>query len=71
MKLYNVPRNSTIRVLEDVRIPPESSEISKGEILYFEHMDGMYSRCKRITDNTIVFIAAWTEVEIVGRQSRC
>ena len=50
MKLYEVPRNTRIKV-EDLE-------------LNFHRIDGAYSYCT--TDNNeIVHLAAWTEVEIV------
>lgn len=55
MKLYDVPRNTRVRL-------SESEE--KTEVL-FDHVDGMYSYCKDKDGNTI-HLAAWTEVEIVN-----
>jgi hypothetical protein len=51
MKLYNVPRDSMIKL--DV-----------GIVLKFHHIDGMYSVC---TDENgkVYHIAAWEEVEVV------
>ena len=66
MKLYEVPRYSIIKIIkQDVEIPPEATEVSKGETLKFYHIDGMYSFCKNFKDE-IVHIAAWTEVEVIG-----
>jgi len=53
MKLYDVPRNSKIK-LED------------GTVLDFRHIDGMYSLCYR--DGYPVHPAAWTEVEVVPEE---
>jgi hypothetical protein len=50
MKLYDVPRNTRIKV-EDLE-------------LMFSHIDGMYSLCHDNNGNP-VHLAAWTEVEIV------
>jgi hypothetical protein len=50
MKLYDVPRNTRIKV-EDLELD-------------FHHIDGMYSYCKT-DDGEVVHLAAWTEVEIV------
>jgi hypothetical protein len=50
MKLYDVPRNSTI-VLQG------------GEELEFKHIDGMYSYCVT-KDNKVVHLQAWTEVTV-------
>jgi hypothetical protein len=52
MKLYNVPRNTKIK-------------LSDGIVLLFHHIDGMYSVCT--DDNGDIFhISASEEVEIVG-----
>jgi hypothetical protein len=64
MKLYDVPRNTKIRVMEDAKIPPAHRDIDEDEILMFHHVDGMYSLCSDSQGNA-VHIAAWTEVEIV------
>lgn len=53
MKLYDVPRNTRIKV-EDLE-------------LMFHHIDGMYSYCKTEEGET-VHLAAWTEVEIVNNE---
>jgi len=64
IKLYDVPRNTTIVVAEkDVRIPPASLSVAKGDILTFKRIDGMYSLCVD-KNNNAVHIAAWTEVFI-------
>ena len=52
MKLYNVPRNTLVRI------------IYSGEEVMFHHIDGMYSYCKNL-HGEVVHLAAWTEVEIV------
>jgi hypothetical protein len=64
MKLYDVPRNTRIRLIEDARVPVDSANAGKDNELNFSHIDGMYSYC---TDDNgdPVHIAAWTEVEIV------
>ena len=50
MKLYDVPRNSTI-ILQN------------GEELEFKHIDGMYSYC--ITkEGKVVHLAAWSDVQV-------
>jgi len=50
MKLYNVPRNTKIKV-NDL-------------ILNFKHIDGMYSLCYDM-DNNPVHVGACIEVEII------
>jgi hypothetical protein len=51
MKLYDVPRNSFIR-------------LRCGAELLFDHIDGMYSYCTD-TEGNVIHLAAWTDVEIV------
>jgi hypothetical protein len=52
MKLYNVPRNTKVK-------------LSDGVILLFHYIDGMYSVCT--DDNGDIFhISASEEVEILG-----
>ena len=54
MKLYDVPRNSRVVIVE-------------GDVKYylnFHHVDGMYSYCVD-DDGNVVHPAAWTEVELV------
>jgi len=86
MKLYDVPRNSYVRVSliqdedkaisqskgesSEVRTPISSPEINSGQLIYFCHVDGMYSLCYEVDEVTMergnsCHMAAWTEVEIV------
>ena len=64
MELYKVPRNSRIKVVRDIKVPPASPMVEGEEILHFSHVDGMYSYCTR-DNGEVVHLAAWTEVEIV------
>jgi len=64
MKLYDVPDNNKIRLLENPVIPPASVPVEKEDILLFYHIDGMYGSCEN-ADGYIVYIAGWTEVEVV------
>jgi hypothetical protein len=57
MKLYDVPRNTKIRI-------PEWGD----EILEFKHVDGMYSLSFDAEDKP-VHLVAWTEVEIVDENN--
>ncbi len=50
MKLYDVPRNSRIKI--------------EGQELNFRSIDGMYSYCTTDSDE-VVHLAAWTEVELI------
>ena len=65
MKLYEVPNNTEIRVIGDIKTPPASNPINEEEILFFSHVDGMYSHCLDSKGET-VHLVAWAEVEIVG-----
>jgi hypothetical protein len=56
MKLYDVPRDSRIR-LDD------------GSELNFKRLDGMYSLCFT-DDNEPVHIAAWTDVVVVKQEEK-
>lgn len=78
MKLYDVPRNTLVRVLpevhdisdemdsifEKVKVPPGAPAIQINEYIQFSHVDGMYS-CGQNMEGEIVHMAAWTEVEPV------
>lgn len=65
MKLYELSRKCNVRVLdEDVGVPPGAPVISKGDIIFFDHIDGMYSYCKN-NQGEVVHLPAWTEVEQV------
>lgn len=64
MKLYDVPINSKIRVVGDVKTPPAAPIIEEQEVLNFSHVDGMYSYCTN-SDNEVVHLVAWAEVEII------
>ena len=66
MKLYEVPRNTGIRVLEEGTVPPAAPAIHKGDILRFHEIDGMYSVCYRGEER--VYLAAYTEVEIIEKE---
>ena len=65
MKLYDVPRESFIKVIKDIKIPPSAPRIVESEVLKFHHIDGMYSLCSKL-DGTIVHLAAWSEVELIA-----
>ena len=52
MKLYDVPRDSTIKVGDNV--------------LDFKHIDGMYSLCH--LDGKIVHLHSCTEVEVLEKE---
>lgn len=64
MKLYEILRNTRVRVINPEGVPPGGINISDGEIVDFIHLDGMYSYCKN-DKGEIVHLKAWQEVEIV------
>jgi hypothetical protein len=51
MKLYEVPKNTYIKI------------VGIDEYYYFDHVDGMYSYCTDI-DGNIIHLSASTEVTI-------
>ena len=64
MKLHDVPNGSKIRVIGGIHTPPASLNINSEDILYFGHLDGMYSYCEDM-DGNVVHLVAGAEVEIV------
>ena len=70
MKLYEIAGEgwnnwTKVRVLkQDVKTPIASHGVKEGDIILFNHIDGMYSYCKN-ENGDIIHPAAWTEVEIV------
>lgn len=66
MKLYEVPNNSMVRVLERVEGPPGGGGFEIGDELHFYKIDGMYSVCRWPITGTLCHLKAWTEVEIVN-----
>lgn len=66
MKLYQVPRNTWIIPLETTTAPPGAREVSIGEPVFFDHVDGIYSTCKDMQGN-IVHVPAWQKVKIIEK----
>mgnify|MGYP000226651440 CR=1 FL=1 len=64
MPLYEVPPNSKIRVLGEIRTPPAAPEIKVDDILIFKKLDGMYSRCIN-EEGEDCYLAGWAQVEII------
>ena len=65
MKLYEVPRNTKIRIIDDKTSTPIASyPVEKNQTLQYYNIDCMYSYCIN-EENIAVHPAAWTEVEIV------
>ena len=67
MELHKVPNRTWVRVIDPDKVPPAAPEPEQGERIFFDHIDGMYSFCKR-EDGTIIHLVAWQEVEIATEQ---
>lgn len=67
MKLYDVPNNTKIRVIGDIKVPPAAPDVAENEVLSFGHIDGMYSYCTN-SKGEVVHLVAWAEVEIVQHE---
>ena len=65
MKLYDVPDNTMIRVVGQIKVPPGAPAINVGDELLLRNIDGMYSYCKDSKGN-VVHLLAWAEVEIIN-----
>jgi len=63
-ELHKIPNKTWVKVMEDVKVPPAAPPINKGDIIFFDHLDGMYSYCKTPAGK-IVHMAAWTKVKVV------
>ena len=68
MKLYEVPRNSYIKLLNSEGLP------FSDQVYLFSHVDGMYSYCIAVSkvvgvyvsdDKVVRHFAAWSDVEVV------
>jgi len=66
MQLHKVPNGTYVRVLEEIKVPPAAPEIRPGDVIFFDHIDGMYSFCRN-KEGQIVHLVAWAEVEIVDK----
>lgn len=47
--------------------PKSYIKIEDGEVLFFDHLDGMYSCCLDLAGN-VIHLAAWTEVHPLTRR---
>lgn len=64
MKLYKAPRRTWLRVLGENKIPPAAPDIEIDDIIWFSHIDGMYSYCKN-KNGDVVHLVSWAEVEVI------
>ena len=69
MKLYDVPRNSRIKIIGDKKVPPGAPELIEGQELNFRNIDGMYSYCTT-DDGDVVHLVAWAEVELINTEEK-
>jgi hypothetical protein len=58
-KLYDVPKNSIISLVENPK-----------QLLNFFHVDGAYSFCKLFGTNDVVHLAAWADVYVWDSSAR-
>jgi hypothetical protein len=65
MKLYEVPNETFIVVREDMKGPVGCEPIKAGTVLFFDHVDGLYSYCLDENKANVVHLMAGTEVDIL------
>lgn len=69
MEAHEVKRGTIVRIVGEPDIPPESLQISKGDIVKILLYDGAY--CKVETEKyQIGYIKAWTEVEELTQKNK-
>lgn len=65
MVSYNIKYGTKVVITDDnIKTPPDSIELKKGDIITIHKLDGMYYNGINKEGNRI-YIAAWTEVEPV------
>ena len=64
MKLYDAPVRTWVKVITDNGTPPVAPHIEIDEIIWFGHIDGMYSYCKN-KKGEVVHLVGWANVEVV------
>lgn len=67
-QLHTVPNRTWVIVQEGAKVPPSAPQVGKGDRIFFDHIDGMYSFCRKPGVDIPVHIAAWTEVTICEDQ---
>jgi len=55
-----------VKPLYDVT-PKSYIQLSDGEVLFFDHLDGMYSFCLDLAGN-VIHLAAWSDVQQLKRR---
>jgi hypothetical protein len=63
MEAHQVKYGTKVKVVDDnVKTPPSSIPVKKGDIITIERLDGMY--CNAIdSEGNKVYVAGWTEVK--------
>ena len=63
MEAYQVKYKTKVKVVDDnIKTPPSSIPVKKGDIITIQRLDGMY--CNAIdSKGNKVYVAGWTEVE--------
>ena len=65
MEAHKVKYGTKVKVIdENVKTPPSSIPVKKGDVITISRLDGMYCNGKDSEGNRI-YIAGWTEVEEV------
>jgi len=65
MEAHKVKYGTKVKVIdENVKTPPSSIPVKKGDVVTIFRLDGMYCNGKDSKGNRI-YIAGWTEVEEV------
>lgn len=65
MEAHKVKYGTKVKVIdENVKTPPSSIPVKKGDVVTIFRLDGMYCNGKDSKGN-IIYIAGWTEVEEV------
>lgn len=65
MKLYQVPNNTWVKLIDDAKAPAGARPAKAEEEIFFYHLDGMYSFCKDREEN-VMYIPSWQEVQLLS-----
>jgi hypothetical protein len=69
--LHHAPNGVWVKVLADetvnTKVPPAAPMIEDEEKIFFYHIDGMYSLCRKENGQTC-HLVAWQKVEVLSEQ---
>lgn len=65
--LHTVRPRNFIMVHDGAIVPVAAPSIEEGDILFFDHLDGMYSYCKTI-DKQVVHLSVFAEVIVIPEE---